>query len=76
MSKFEREAEVLMKSSGAEAAAVIVVNGLRGTGCSVAVHPMNDTPDYRLKLASALEMLAGMLRAEATGVKPPQGLPN
>ncbi len=76
MSKFNREAEDLVRSSGAEAAAVIVVNGLRGSGCSVAVHPLNDTPDYRLKLASALEMLAGMLRAEATGAKPPQGSPN
>lgn len=76
MSNLEVEARELMSSTGAEAAAVIVVNGLRGTGCSVAVHPLNDSADYRLKLAKALEMLAGTLRAEATGGRPPQGLTN
>jgi len=76
MSKFEGEALNLMQAFGAEAAAVIVVNGIRGSGFSVAAHPMNDAPDYRFKLADALEMLAGTLRAEATGGKPPQGLAN
>lgn len=76
MSKFDAEAESLMQSSGAEAVAVIVVNGIRGTGCSVAVHPMNVGSDYRLKLADSLEMLARMLRAEVDGGRPPQGLAN
>ncbi|WP_431101517.1 hypothetical protein [Roseateles noduli] len=76
MNKFNAEAEDLMRVSGAEAAAVIVVSSLRGSGCSFAVHPMNDTPDYRLKLADALEMLAGMVRARATGGRRPQGFAN
>ncbi|MBO9687099.1 MAG: hypothetical protein J7598_10825 [Mitsuaria chitosanitabida] len=53
MSKFDREAEDLLRPFCDEAAAVIVVNGLRGTDCSMAIHPMNDDLGYRLKLADA-----------------------
>ena len=62
MNEVDRAAQDIMLRTGAGATAVVVVNGFCGSSCSIAVHPINDSPDFRHAVAKALEMLASSLR--------------